>query len=264
MIFLEHVFKKRYGQNFLHDDNILSKIYSSISPGVDDLIIEIGPGSGNLTKYLMRYNCQVVCFEIDKSLDKYLGSLVCDKLDVFYVDFMDVCLEDVLSHYKYNDVYVIANIPYYITTPIIEKIVFSNINVKSLTLMVQREVADRLSSSCGSKDYGYITAFLGAFYDIVKLFNVPRSCFYPVPNVDSAIIRLNRIECLVADVPFYNKFCKDAFRFKRKNLKNNLFDYDLELISNILIKNGFSLNNRAEDIPINVFIEIVNSLNKKH
>ena len=144
---IDHKFKKQYGQNFLMDKNILDKISSSICPGQNDLIIEIGPGSGNLTKRLKEYNANLVCFEIDKSLDKYLNLLEDDMTKIVYEDFMNVNLDEFVKKYNYENIYVIANIPYYITTPIIEKITFSNIKVKSLLLMVQKEVADRLSST---------------------------------------------------------------------------------------------------------------------
>ena len=257
---LDHKFKKQYGQNFLMDKNILDKISSSICPGKNDLIIEIGPGSGNLTKRLKEYKASLVCFEIDKSLDKYLNLLEDDKTKVVYEDFINVNLEEFVKNYNYENIYVIANIPYYITTPIIEKITFSNIKVKSLLLMVQKEVADRLSSTNGSREYGYITVLLNAFYNINKLFNVNRNSFYPVPNVDSAIIKLDSKECNLLNFEKFNKLIKNAFRFKRKTLKNNLIGYDLNLVDSLLGKYGYSLSNRAEEIPVDVYINVANKL----
>lgn len=257
---IDHKFKKQYGQNFLMDKNILDKISSSICPGKNDLIIEIGPGSGNLTKRLKEYKASMVCFEIDKSLDKYLNLLEDDKTKVVYEDFINVNLEEFVKNYNYENIYVIANIPYYITTPIIEKITFSNIKVKSLLLMVQKEVADRLSSTNGNREYGYITVLLNAFYNINKLFNVNRNSFYPVPNVDSAIIKLDSKECNLLNFEKFNKLIKNAFRFKRKTLKNNLLGYDLNLVDSLLGKYGYSLSNRAEEIPVDVYINVANKL----
>lgn len=114
---LDHKFKKQYGQNFLMDKNILNKICESISPCNNDLIIEIGPGSGNLTKELKKYGANLVCFEIDKSLDKYLHLLEDDKTKIVYEDFMNINLDEFVKNYNYENIYVIANIPYYITTP---------------------------------------------------------------------------------------------------------------------------------------------------
>ncbi len=257
---IDHKFKKQYGQNFLMDKNILDKISSSICPGQKDLIIEIGPGSGNLTKRLKEYKANLVCFEIDKSLDKYLSLLEDDKTKIVYEDFMNVNLDEFVKNYNYENIYVIANIPYYITTPIIEKITFSNIKVKSLLLMVQKEVADRLSSTNGNREYGYITVLLNAFYNINKLFNVNRNSFYPVPNVDSAIIKLDTKECNILNFEKFNRLIKNAFRFKRKTLKNNLIGYDLDLVDSLLEKYGYSLSNRAEEIPVDVYINIANKL----
>ena len=257
---IDHKFKKQYGQNFLMDKNVLDKISSSICPGKNDLIIEIGPGSGNLTKRLKEYNANLVCFEIDKSLDKYLSLLEDDKTKIVYEDFMNVNLEMFVKKYNYENIYVIANIPYYITTPIIEKITFSNIKVKSLLLMVQKEVADRLSSTNGNREYGYITVLLNAFYDINKLFNVNKNSFYPVPNVDSAIIKLDTKECNILNFEKFNRLIKNAFRFKRKTLKNNLIGYDLDLVDSLLEKYGYSLSNRAEEIPVDVYINVANKL----
>lgn len=257
---IDHKFKKQYGQNFLMDKNILDKISNSICPSENDLIIEIGPGSGNLTKRLKEYKASLVCFEIDKSLDKYLNLLENDKTKIVYEDFMNVNLEVFVKKYNYENIYFIANIPYYITTPIIEKITFSNIKVKSLLLMVQKEVADRLSSANGNREYGYITVLLNAFYDIHKLFNVNRNSFYPVPNVDSAIIKLDSIECNLLNFEKFNKLIKNAFRFKRKTLKNNLIGYDLNLVDSLLGEYGYSLSNRAEEIPVDVYINIANKL----
>ena len=257
---IDHKFKKQYGQNFLMDKNILDKISSSICPSENDLIIEIGPGSGNLTKKLKEYRANLVWFEIDKTLDKYLNLLVDAKTKIVYEDFMNVNLDEFVKKYSHENIYVIANIPYYITTPIIEKITFSNIRVKSLLLMVQKEVADRLSSTNGNKEYGYITVLLNSFYDINKLFNVNKNSFYPVPNVDSAIIKLDSKECNILNFEKFNRLIKNAFRFKRKTLKNNLIGYDLELINNLLGEYGFSLSNRAEDVPVEVYINIANKL----
>ena len=254
---IEHKFKKKYGQNFLMDNNILNKIYLSIKPDEEDLIIEIGPGSGNLTKYLKEYKSNLICFEIDESLKDKLSKYEDDKTKIIFEDFMNASLDYYLEDIKYKDIYVIANIPYYITTPIIEKLTFSNLGIKSMVLMVQKEVADRLASKPGTKDYGYITAFLNCFYKISKLFNVSRGCFYPIPNVDSAIIKLDSINRDIKDVDKLNRLLKDAFKFKRKNLRNNLKDYDLIKIEELLKQYGFSLSDRAEDIPVEVYIQLV-------
>ena len=126
--------------------------------------------------------------------------------------------------------------------------------------MVQKEVADRLSAKPKTKDYGYITVLLNYFYDIKKLFNVSKNCFYPRPNVDSAIIKLTPNNKEKTDFNIFNNLIESAFPFKRKNLRNNLKTFNLDIIAPVLEANGYSLNNRAEEIPIEVYIEISNKL----
>ena len=256
----KHVFKKKYGQNFLNNKKILYKIANSINPTENDLIIEIGPGSGNLTKELQKHNCALLCYEIDTSLKERLEEIKNNKTKIIYQDFMTSNIEEDIKELNYNNIYVVANIPYYITTPIIEKITFSNIKPQGLVLMMQKEVGERLTAKPNSKDYGYITVLLNYFYDIKLLFNVSKKCFYPEPKVDSVVVKFTPKDNKLIDINKFDKFIKNAFQFKRKNLRNNLKNYDLTKIEPILIKNGFSLNNRAENIPIEVFIDIVDNL----
>ena len=181
--------------------------------------------------------------------------------------FNDFLKADVLSDIKeieYKNIYIVANLPYYITSPIIEKIIDLKLNVSAMVLMVQNEVADRFSATVGSKNYGSMTVYLNYFYNVKKLFFVSRKAFNPVPNVDSAVIKFERreIPCVVDDEKIFFKLIKDSFRMKRKNLKNNLYDYDLNLIEEILKKYGLTLQDRAENVVIDCFIEIANSLSK--
>lgn len=257
---MEHIFKKKYGQNFLQDQNILSKIYNSINPTPKDLIIEIGAGSGNLTKWLIKYEATLICFEIDKSLEAQLKTLESTKTSIIFEDFLTIDLKKTLSKYKYEKIYIIANIPYYITTPIIEKINEELPETNQMILMVQKEVADRLTARPKSKDYGYITVLLNYSYDIRKLFNVSKSCFYPTPKIDSAIISLNQKYKEKTDYVKLKSFLKSAFQYKRKNLKNNLKAYDLSKIEEILKQYNYSLLNRAEEIPIEIYIKIIQNL----
>ena len=257
----QHIFKKRFGQNFLNDNNILDKISNSINPSENDLIIEIGPGSGNLTKYLQKHNCYLLCYEIDLSLKERLELLKNDKTTILFKDFLDANIEEDIKMIPYENIYVVANIPYYITTPIIEKITLSNIKPKTLTLMMQKEVGERLTAKPKTKEYGYITVLLNYFYNIELLFNVSRKSFYPMPNVDSVVVKFTTKENN-NDINFnkFNSFLKQSFQFKRKNLRNNLKNYDLNKIEEILNKYGYSLNNRAEDLPLEVFINIADNL----
>lgn len=253
-------FKKNLGQNFLQDEKILQKIVESVMCTEDDCIVEIGPGHGALTKYLVKYNCPVIAFEIDKEVKPVLDRIKAPNLRVVYEDFMKVNVKEYLPD-NYKNLYIIANIPYYITTPILEKIIAENLNEKACTLMVQKEVADRFSAKPGSKDYGSISVYLDYYYQVKKLFEVPRKVFYPVPNVDSAIIKLDRKDKrdLAGENNFF-KFVKSAFQFKRKNLRNNLKNYDLEKINSVLVKYNHNLQNRAEEISLKEFLDIYAAL----
>ncbi len=256
----KHIFKKRFGQNFLNDQNILQKISSSVTPKENDLIIEIGPGSGNLTKYLQKYNANLICYEIDETLKERLALIKNDKTTFIFKDFLTTNLKDDIKNIDYNDLYIIANIPYYITTPIIEKITFSSLKPTAIVLMMQKEVGLRLTAKPNSKEYGYITVLLNYYYDINLLFDVSKKSFYPEPNVDSVVVKFTSKEQIPIDFKKFNSFIQDAFKYKRKNLRNNLKQYDEIKISYILSKYGYSLNNRAENLPLEVFIDIIDNL----
>lgn len=252
----QHKFKKKYGQNFLYDQNILQKIFTSVNATSEDLIIEIGPGSGNLTNWLQKYKASILAYEIDTSLEEKLNNIKNEKTEIIFDDFLNRNIKDDIKDKKYNKLYVIANIPYYITTPIIEKLAKSNIRIETIILMVQKEVAERLSAKPKTKLYGYITVLLNYFYHIEKLFDVKKSCFYPIPKVDSSIIKLIPHEELNIDYDIFNSLIQNAFKHKRKNLKNNLTNYNLKLIEKVLNKYNYNLQNRAEDIPLDIYVEI--------
>lgn len=253
--------KHSLGQNFLIDNNVLNSIIESINANSNDIIIEIGPGMGALTKRLKELPVNhIYAFEIDQRMHTFLDSLVDDKLSVIYNDFLKIHLNDYINNKQV--IHIIANIPYYITTPIIEHIIDAKINVSDMVLMVQKEVADRLSSLPGHKDYGYITAYLNYYFIINKLFNVSKKCFNPVPKVESAVIKLSKRKDMkvVVNETLLNKLLKDAFQYKRKNIKNNLKAYDLNAISSVLNNYNHNLTNRAEDISIDEFIAITNKI----
>lgn len=257
---IKHDFKKKYGQNFLNNDKILDDISNNFCIEDNSMIVEVGAGSGVLTKRLITKNVPVISFEIDESLKEYLDKISCDNLSVVYKDFLSINLKDYLDSYKH--IYFVANVPYYITTPIISKFIDENIIPDVMVMMVQKEVAERLSAKVGTKNYGAISAILNYYYEVEYLFTVDRNNFYPVPNVDSAVIRFTKRKYLLDLVSFsnYKKFINDAFMQKRKNLKNNLKNYDLEKIECILKKYNLNLTNRAEDVDYKVFVEIVNNL----
>lgn len=257
-------YKKSLGQNFLKDNNVVEKIVSAINYEDNNLVIEIGPGSGAMTKELLRRVDFAVLYEIDTRLEKILFKELSDYVnyELIFDDFLKRNIGNDLSKYNYDNLYIVANLPYYITTPIINKIVSDKIPVKEIVIMIQKEVADRLSSKPGSRDYGQITVFLNYFFEIEKVLTVSKNCFVPKPKVDSAVIKMKRREQkeLVKDEEFFEKIVKDSFRFKRKTIKNNLSNYDLKKIDIILNKYGFDINTRSECIPYYVFVEIANEL----
>lgn len=261
------VFKKKYGQNFLKDDNILNNIVKAANIEKDSLIIEIGIGAAALTKKLADTNNQILGYEIDQSLKSILDEILADynNVNIIYDDFLKRNIKDDISKYKYKNIYVVANLPYYITTPIISKFIEENVDVEKIVVMVQNEVADRFSAKPNSKEYNSLTLFLNYYFDIKKEFFVSRNVFYPIPNVDSAVISFTKKKNKkqVSDEKKLFDFIRDAFKQKRKNLKNNLKNYDLLKIENILNMINKSLTDRAESLNLDDFIFIINNIDKQ-
>ena len=257
-------FKKKFGQNFLKDDTVVNKIISVSNITKDDLVIEVGPGKGILTKKLSEVSKNVISYEIDSDLFLYLEELSKDLSNVKFVfeDFMTSDVSKDIESYTYNNIYFVSNVPYYITTPILMKLIDSGISFTKIVMMVQKEVGDRFSAKEGCRDYGSISVFLNYYYDVKKEFFVSRNEFIPVPNVDSVVISFsNRKKTLsVNNKDIFHKLVKDSFKFKRKTIRNNLNGYDLKLIEDVLVSRGFSLSSRAEQLPIDVFVEISNKL----
>ena len=255
-------YKKSLGQNFLKDNNIVSNIVKYSNIDKDTLIIEIGPGAGSLSKKIIPLSGYSILYEIDERLREQLNNILksYDNYEIIFDDFLNQNLSDIRNKYKYKKLYVVANLPYYITTPIITKLI-NEVYPDKIVIMVQDEVANRLSAKYGTREYGMISVLLGSRYKIKKLFKVNRKCFEPVPNVDSAVLCFDKDNQLKSvDNNKFEQLIKDAFKYKRKNLKNNLKNYDLNLISYVLSKHNYSLTNRAEEIPVDIFIEIAKSI----
>ena len=259
--------KKKYGQNFLKDDNILNNIIKVSDIEKNSLIIEIGVGAAALTKKLASTGNQVLGYEIDDSLKNVLSEILSNfnNIDIIYDDFLKRNIKDDISKYNYENIYVIANLPYYITTPIITKFIEENIDIKKLVVMVQNEVADRFSAKPNSKDYNSLTLFLNYYFDIKKEFFVSRNVFFPVPNVDSAIISFTKKDekKYVCDEKKLFNFIKASFTQKRKNLKNNLKNYNLKEIECLLKTLNKDLTCRAESLSLDDYIFIVNNMDKQ-
>ena len=257
-------FKKSFGQNFIKDETIIDKIVYSSDIKEDSLVIEIGPGAGALTTKLVEKAKQVVAYEIDTRLQEHLLETFQDKKNITFIfdDFLNRNVKKDISSYNYRHLYVIANLPYYITTPIITKLIDEQLDLDKMVVMVQKEVGERFSAKVGSKEYNSLTVYLNYYFNIKKLFLVSKNVFVPKPNVDSVIVSLEKKEHLaeLKDKELFFKLVRDSFQFKRKNLRNNLKSYDLEKIKNVLEKYNFDLTVRAEQLSLDIFIEISNAL----
>lgn len=249
--------KKSLGQNFLVDNDVIKKIVNEVDAKENDLIIEIGPGRGALTRMLKKKGCNIICYELDTDLKNVLSSLECDKLKVIYKDFLVSNINDDIKNITYDNLYLVGNLPYYITTPIIEHVIESNLNFKKFTIMVQKEVADRFLAKEKTKEYGYITLVLKYYFDMYKVCDVSRFAFNPVPKVESSVVSFLTKETLGLDTKKYFKFLKNMFRFKRKNIRNNINGiYDIEKVNNILNKYNLSINNRSEELSEEILIDV--------
>ena len=257
-------FKKKFGQNFITDTNLLEAICDDAELCGQDEVLEIGVGAGTLTKVLASKCKKVVGYEIDKSLFDVLSVSLkgCDNIEIVFKDFLKTTAEEVNSQFS-GKFKVVANLPYYITTNIIFALVEGGFNVDSLTLMVQKEVADRLSSKPSTKDYGTITAELDCVGNVETKRIVGRQMFTPMPNVDSAIvnIKLNKNKYDIKDVELVRKVIRAAFSMRRKTLANCLktnFSFSSEQIDNIFASLGFDKNIRGETLTTQNFVDLAN------
>jgi 16S rRNA (adenine1518-N6/adenine1519-N6)-dimethyltransferase len=259
-----HQFKKKYGQNFLIDENILTKIVNKANIREETLVLEVGVGSANLTKKIANVAKYVIGYEIDETLKPLVSESLesHENVKVIYDDFLKRDLIKDVKEFDYNHLFVVANLPYYITTPIISKLIEDNLDIDKMVIMVQKEVGDRINAKPNTKDYSSLTIFIHYYFDVEKLFDVSRNVFIPKPNVDSIIIQLKKRDKKehLKDEKLFFKLIRDAFKYKRKNLRNNLKDYDLEKINTVLSRYGLDLTVRAEQLTMEQFITIANAL----
>ena len=259
-------FKKKFGQNFITDENIIDKIITMSNIDKDTLVIEIGPGAGSLTYKLAKQAGQVVCYEIDETLKEILNENLkeINNVDINFKDFLKADVNEDLKKYNYKKIYVVANLPYYITTPIITKIIEDKIDVSKIVIMVQKEVGNRFKAIPGSKEYNSLSIYLGYYFNVKKLMDISRNIFIPKPNVDSIIVEFTPKENQkeVKNEQLFFKLVKDSFKQKRKTLRNNLKEYNLEIIEDELKKYNYDLSVRAEMLSIDIFINIANRLDE--
>lgn len=252
---------KRFGQNFLIDGNIADNIAAAAVPK-GACALEIGPGFGALTGRLLTRADSVAAYEIDAGLFAALSDMHADndRLHLFHRDFLKAdLLTEVAPIFSDKPIYVAANLPYYITSPCIMKLLTSGLGIEMITVMVQREVADRICASSGTKDYGALTAAIGYFAEAKLLMRVSASCFYPRPDVASSVIQLRTKPHSEADARAYLQTVRALFGMRRKTVKSNLrqsFGLSMEKAQEVLLAAGIDENARAEMLGVDDFIRV--------
>ena len=258
--------QKRYGQNFLIDANILEKIVASAGITKEDTVLEIGPGIGTLTQYLAEAAKQVICVEIDKNMIPVLEYTLADFDNVTVIN-QDILKADIVNILKENgaaSAKVVANLPYYITTPIIMELLEKDLPIESITVMIQKEVAERMQTGPGSKDYGALSLAVAFYSDAEVKMTVSPNCFIPRPNVDSAVIRLDKLKEPAVKVNNKSemfRIIKGAFEQRRKTLTNALshssaYKTDKKNIENALLEMGKNVNIRGEELTLEEFARL--------
>ncbi len=266
-------FQKKFGQNFLIDAHVLQKIIAGAGVTKEDMVVEIGPGIGTMTQYLAESAGTVVAVEIDKNLLPILEETLADydNVTVINEDILKLDIQKLVDeHNGGKPIKVVANLPYYITTPIIMGLFESHVPLENMTVMVQKEVAARMRSGPGTKDYGALSLAVQYYADPYVVANVPCNCFMPRPNVDSAVIRLTKHEkppVYVEDETLMFKMIRAAFNQRRKTLVNALnnspeIQADKELIQTVLIQAGLLPTVRGEALTLDQFADIANRLCK--
>lgn len=256
---------KGYGQNFLIDQNVVDGIIEKAEVNKDDLIIEIGPGLGNLTSPLLENAGKVICIELDPKMVSILTDRfsLYNNFELINDDVLKVDLNKIIEeNSNFKSAKVVANLPYYITTPIIMKLLEDKLNLESITVMVQKEVAERLADRPGGKEVGAITYSINYYTDPEIIISVPRDSFIPAPNVDSAVIKLDVLKepkVKVLDEELFFKIIKFSFLQKRKTLINSLSNSGLmpkDLLEEMLNDLGIDLRVRAEQLSLEEFAKM--------
>lgn len=263
----EFAFQKKFGQNFLIDDHVITKIINAAEITKDDLVLEIGPGIGTMTQYLAESARKVIAVEIDKNLIPILGETLAeyDNVTVINEDILKLDINRLVEEENAGKpIKVVANLPYYITTPIIMGLFESHVPLQSITVMVQKEVADRMQVGPGSKDYGALSLAVQYYAKPYIAANVPPNCFIPRPGVGSAVIRLTRYEeppVTVKDESLMFKLIRASFNQRRKTLQNGIANsqelpYSKAQVEKALEKMGLAANVRGESLTLAEFAKL--------
>lgn len=269
----EFAFQKKFGQNFLIDTHVLDKIVAAAGVTKEDLVLEIGPGIGTMTQYLAEAARQVVAVEIDTNLIPILEETLkdYDNIRVINDDILKVDIKQIAEQYNGGrPIKVVANLPYYITTPIIMGLFETDVPIDNITVMVQKEVADRMQVGPGSKDYGALSLAVQYYAEPYIVANVPPNCFIPRPNVGSAVIRLTRHKeppVDVTDPALMFKLIRASFNQRRKTLQNGLnnspeVNFTKEQIISAIERLGVPATIRGEALTLGQFAELANYLSE--
>ena len=266
------MFQKRFGQNFLIDTRVLDKIISASGITKDDMILEVGPGIGTMTQYLCESARKVIAVEIDKNLIPILENDTLKEYDnvrVINEDILKLDVNQVIEEEGAQNVKIMGNLPYYITTPIIMKILEDGVKADSITIMMQKEVADRIKAHPGSKTYGALSVAVQYYCTVDKVASVPRSVFVPQPNVDSIVLRLNIRKEKPVELENEKLFfdcVKAGFGQRRKTLLNSLQNVKgvtKEIVVDSLEAAGVESSRRAETLDLEEFARVANEVNKR-
>ena len=263
----EFMFQKKFGQNFLIDTHVLEKIITAAGVTKEDCVLEIGPGIGTMTQFLAEHARQVIAVEIDKNLIPILEETLEEYTNVTVIneDILKVDIRSLAERYNCgNPIKVVANLPYYITTPIIMGLFESSVPIDNITVMVQKEVADRMQEGPGSKDYGALSLAVQYYARPEIVANVPPNCFIPRPNVGSAVIRLTRhrkMPVQVKNPELMFKIIRASFNQRRKTLQNGLgnsqeLPYSKEQVAAAIEKMGLPQSVRGEKLTLLQFAEL--------
>lgn len=266
----EFRFNKALGQNFIFDNNLLDAIVSDSGAGADDTVVEIGTGAGTLTSRLALRAKKVFSFEVDKNLQDILSLSLqgCDNVEVVFRDVLKMKDDEFTRIVGEGPFRVVANLPYYVTTPMIMRFIESPLPVSTLTVMVQKEVADRLVAECGSADYAAVTLAVKMFGDARVTRTVDRRMFRPAPNVDSAVVQIERVpERLEGeDTAFLKRVVRAAFAMRRKTLANNLassFGMNKAAAAEVVEESGFPALVRGETLSLDDFVTLSHALKNR-
>lgn len=266
----QFAFQKRFGQNFLIDSHVLDKIVNAAGITQDDCVLEIGPGIGTMTQYLAEHAGRVVAVEIDTNLLPILAETLKDYSNVTVIneDILKVDMNQLVKEYNQGrPIKVVANLPYYITTPIIMGLFESNVPIENITVMVQKEVADRMQVGPGSKDYGALSLAVQYYASPYIVANVPPNCFIPRPNVGSAVIRLTCYQeppVHVKDTALMFRLIRASFNQRRKTLQNGLnnspeLSFSKEEIAAVIEGLGLPAAVRGEALTLEQFAALANA-----